>query len=679
MASIIERTNMPLKIDSRFTEGDLNDIFTFTFENNKKKSAKCNVEHRVNDISQRCNFEAIGTSVVKKFNLWRHVKRNHTEVYETLVRKKNEEDNAAGRKRPQENVCSTSYNKKLKTTKPKRNLKSLKSSKITITLDAETFRNGLADMVCLSLTPLATFNQKGFQKIAGEIAGQLGVSTEQDAICQLVINRGESARNDLKKTLSGKLCYLKMDAATRGSRNYLAVNVQFYDKRKNKAIVKTLDIVDTEGHNGSPYVKAQVKAILDKFEINETQVLSICIDNAANMPCAVNSFTKSKTDSVNITRSISVDDEVDMDDTEQWIEDPRLILPAWIFSDDSKVQMMRCGIHTLQLAIQNGLKEQYAADMLAQIRQIVLKLQTPSIRNVLLELYGPTKSPDTITRWGSTFALVDQLLVFQDYCEKVSAPGTSELYLSKGKWDEVKKLRDLLSKLNDTAITLQGVDVTPGIIMKEWHKLLKHLEHFDGQVSAGILSSMKNRENVLFENSHFLAGVYVDPRYRILLSPHHITNAKAGLLDIFRRLQNQNILQQLNGQSSTNEPVQSLEDPDSSEDDEFEKELDRLEKRQKVVELHHFYDEEQEFYEDCNTMEGMGRLKVKSVFEAINFYPEKIQTACHIASSMPTTQASVERLFSALKLILSERRQMMKDDLLSAILFCNINNDDDSL
>lgn len=74
-------------------------------------------------------------------------------------------------------------------------------------------------------------------------------------------------------------------------------------------------------------------------------------------------------------------------------------------------------------------------------------------------------------------------------------------------------------------------------------------------------------------------------------------------------------------------------------------------------------------------IEKMGRLKVESVFEAIHKYPTRIQNACRVASSMPTNQASVERLFLALKIIMSDLRNRMKEDLVSAILFYRMNHD----
>ena len=54
----------------------------------------------------------------------------------------------------------------------------------------------------------------------------------------LVISVAESSRVDLKKVLTGKLCYLKMDAGTRRNRNFLAINVQLYDEKKNKVVKK---------------------------------------------------------------------------------------------------------------------------------------------------------------------------------------------------------------------------------------------------------------------------------------------------------------------------------------------------------------------------------------------------------------------------------------------------------
>nr|XP_048697956.1 uncharacterized protein LOC125632977 isoform X3 [Caretta caretta] len=406
-----KKSNLPPMIDSRFTEKDLNNVFTFEFENPKsgllrkakKKSATCKVEKEVNGELKPCSFKTSEASAVKSFSFWRHVKRNHPENYAALVTKKDQEDEAKQKadaakqrssgslKTPGEKIfCGASSEKKPKIEQTKLD-SYLKSSKVTVIMDANTFHEGLMEMVCLSSTPLTTFRlkNKGFQKITGEMGWQLGVLTGHDAVRRLVVSTAESGRKELKKALEQKLCYLKIDAATHGNRHFLAISAQYYEEGKDKAVVKTLDIIDTEGHHNSSYVKSQVKAILEKLGISEMQVLSICVDKAANMMCAVKNFSEdnetistSETRDVDRTEAILPDEgtkgmseiELNMDAAAQWVNDPSLILPTWLHEDDSKVQLMRCGIHTLQLAIWGGLNKQHAKKFLAKIRQVVVKL-----------------------------------------------------------------------------------------------------------------------------------------------------------------------------------------------------------------------------------------------------------------------------------------------------------------
>nr|XP_006135271.1 uncharacterized protein LOC102449640 [Pelodiscus sinensis]XP_006135272.1 uncharacterized protein LOC102449640 [Pelodiscus sinensis]XP_014435076.1 uncharacterized protein LOC102449640 [Pelodiscus sinensis]XP_014435077.1 uncharacterized protein LOC102449640 [Pelodiscus sinensis]XP_014435078.1 uncharacterized protein LOC106732826 [Pelodiscus sinensis]XP_025046593.1 uncharacterized protein LOC102449640 [Pelodiscus sinensis] len=206
-------------------------------------------------------------------------------------------------------------------------------------MDANTFHEGLMEMVCLSSTPLTTcrLKNKGFKKFAGEMGRQVGVSTGHDAVHYLVVSTAESGCKELKKALEQKLCYLKMDAAAHGIRNFLAIDAQYDEEGKDKAVVKTLDIIDTEGCRNSSYVKSQVKAILENFGISEIQVLSICVDNAANMTCVIKNFSKdnetistSENRNVDRTEAILPDEGTKvMDEIElhiataaQWVNDP---------------------------------------------------------------------------------------------------------------------------------------------------------------------------------------------------------------------------------------------------------------------------------------------------------------------------------------------------------------------
>lgn len=74
-----QNLKLSLLIDSRFTK-ELKEIFVFEYDNRKKTSVINKMERIINGKSIQCNFKASGTSVLKMFNLWQHVKRNHPEI-----------------------------------------------------------------------------------------------------------------------------------------------------------------------------------------------------------------------------------------------------------------------------------------------------------------------------------------------------------------------------------------------------------------------------------------------------------------------------------------------------------------------------------------------------------------------------------------------------------------------
>ena len=65
--------------------------------------------------------------------------------------------------------------------------------------------------------------------------------------------------------------------------------------------------------------------------------------------------------------------------------------------------------------------------------------------------------------------------------------------------------------------------------------------------------------------------------------------------------------------------------------------------------------------------------KVKDLREAIKLYPEELQEVSLLLATMPVTQVSVERLFSALKLLKSDLRNRLKEDIIADILLLRAN------
>ena len=70
------------------------------------------------------------------------------------------------------------------------------------------------------------------------MARKLGVSLSREPIRRFVMNAVNRMRDALIKDLKGKLVYIKMDGATRQSRSFLGINVQYYNETRKKQLLK---------------------------------------------------------------------------------------------------------------------------------------------------------------------------------------------------------------------------------------------------------------------------------------------------------------------------------------------------------------------------------------------------------------------------------------------------------
>ena len=74
-----------------------------------------------------------------------------------------------------------------------------------------------------------------------------------------------------------------------------------------------------------------------------------------------------------------------------------------------------------------------------------------------------------------------------------------------------------------------------------------------------------------------------------------------------------------------------------------------------------------------NESKALGRLKGQDVCDVVPSYPTALRP-CRLAfAALPVTQVSVERLFSAMRLFLSDLRSRLKQDAVEATLLLNTN------
>ena len=98
--------------------------------------------------------------------------------------------------------------------------------------------------------------------------------------------------------------------------------------------------------------------------------------------------------------------------------------------------------------------------------------------------------------------------------------------------------------------------------------------------------------------------------------------------------------------------------------DSFEKELDRLEKGRQVRNRPALSPQGDK--EAVEEYKALGRLKGQDVWTVIPSYPEAMRSCSQAPAALPVTQVSVERLFSAMRLLLSDLRSRLKQDAVEA-------------
>ena len=187
------------------------------------------------------------------------------------------------------------------------------------------------------------------------------------------------------------------------------------------------------------------------------------------------------------------------------------------------------------------------------------------------------------SRWGSTYLMIRRLLELRESTEELSLL-SAEFDISLAMWSSLEDICSVLEMPYSAIINLHTESLTPGAFLKERCSLKRILRKRETRLAQEIVTLTEKREESLLRNRLFLGGVFVDSRYRILLTSEQIENAKIGLFEV--TLKNYHC-----STSTSNSVSSSIESEKSSgrvasdhqssisEEDEFEKELDLIEQR----------------------------------------------------------------------------------------------------
>lgn len=210
-----------------------------------------------------------------------------------------------------------------------------------------------------------------------------------------------------------------------------------------------------------------------------------------------------------------------------------------------------------------------------------------------------------------------------------------------------------------------------------------------------LIEKIDERKKILLENRLMITALYLDPRYKCELKnePNKIAMAKLTLEGLCNRINEIRKLDELDHETSTNLDQQNIsvisDVSDSMENCTLEAMLASVDQHYEGNLLDSFSEQNSHSRTTNSEIslamdaydEATINKRINSKENVMHFWEqnkdvygmELYELAC-IVHAIPPTQSAVERLFSSLNFIFSDRRGSIKQDLLEEILLIHSNS-----
>lgn len=270
------------------------------------------------------------------------------------------------------------------------------------------------------------------------------------------------------------------------------------------------------------------------------------------------------------------------------------------------------------------------------------------------------------------------MLELREFCESLCTKEfqqIKDLLPSAAEWDSIGSITHTLSHFARLTTLMQREVSSLSDFFGGWAKIKMELHKIrDDQLGQQLLTDMKSREDVLFNNQVLNAAVFLDPRFQNYMPFQNKEKAIDFLCKLHKKMEtcsvlNRNDMEQINVVDDELDEfmrcsMYSNENETGAVNEEIEISADLPVEDIKTI-LKKFI--------------GIKEPRTTPVFEywARNkeAKPELFRLAS-IVHCVPPTQTSVERAFSAMALLLSPLRTRLSNEILEKMLIIRLNRDD---
>lgn len=257
------------------------------------------------------------------------------------------------------------------------------------------------------------------------------------------------------------------------------------------------------------------------------------------------------------------------------------------------------------------------------------------------------------------------------------------------KWHILKELVTVLQIPYKATIALQKQDITLTDSYGIWLKLPMHLEllllnRFKTKLPKYLLGAFNRKKDVIFTNPAMACALYLDPRFRqeLLQDDEKAEQARSMLLNLWNRI---NVINTKEIEISR----ESSEDPTPETSANLSIDFDdsiQLNKYLEKTPMQNHPTEERSLERNRNLDIEMeinlfdpprlsSNASILSYWESIKESNERLYQLATAIFAIPPTEVSIERDFSRLGYIFTNRRSQLSQHLLEDILLIHLNSD----
>ena len=285
-------------------------------------------------------------------------------------------------------------------------------------------------------------------------------------------------------------------------------------------------MVELKGQNSSTSknLATEILNVLNKYDINLQQIVTITSDNGSNMV----KCTKI------LSHLCSEDEEYEENyNNETYFQNITLIENNMDLRVGNII-VCRCAAHTAQLVALDATKDFEMKRYIRQCRNLVKFLRKNSNGYKDLFELKSLKIPqlDCPTRWGSTYLMISCIQNSKEIVETVESitnkSSEENFEINEDFWNFVASYYTVFKPLQNIIVIFQEEQLHYGDFYAQWLKckllISKTVEENEVNKSASsykisklLLDNMEKRTTTLFSNNALAACLYLDPRFHHML------------------------------------------------------------------------------------------------------------------------------------------------------------------